>query len=642
MTESLFVADDRAQRMHALRKSRGGGFDCILGNPPWERVKLQEKEWFAERVPEIANAPNASTRGKMIKALEKERPELFTEFLADVRAAEAASAFMRGSGRYPLCGRGDVNLYTVFAESMRDGVSSVGRVGCIVPSGVATDDTTKFFFQDLVDRASLASLFDFENAVPIFEGVHRSYKFSCLTLRAPAPDAKTAAQAPAAEFVFFAHKVEDLTDERRRFTLTRDEIALVNPNTKTCPIFRTKVDAELTKYIYRRVPVLVKEATDTTPEENPWGVEFSTMFHMSNDSGLFRTREQLEKDGWKLRGNVFERGAEKYLPLYEAKMVSPFDHRTASVVKSLTAVDRQNQAAAIEENIKADPSMVALPLYWVPIKVVVDRAGTGVRWLAGWRNVTSPTNERTALASMFPIAGVGHSEPLLRALIGASETAWVVAALSSFPCDFFVRQKLGGVNFTFGVMQQIMIPRVESIANGRTTLSRVAHFRTIELSATADDMSPFSRDLWPEGDGAVFCYDPERRFEIRCELDAAFFHLYLGTADDWRAKASPELLKSLPTPRDAVAYIMETFPIVKKKDIAAHGVYRTKERILALYDQLQSCLASNTPFVSALTPPPGPPTNTDGTFAKLPPWAKGAPRPAAYPIHVHPPLAHRS
>ncbi|MEN9640858.1 MAG: hypothetical protein RIR77_47 [Planctomycetota bacterium] len=643
MTESLFVADDRAQRMHALRKSRGGGFDCILGNPPWERVKLQEKEWFAERVPEIANAPNASARGKMIKALEKERPELFTEFLADVRAAEAASAFMRGSGRFPLCGRGDVNLYTVFAESMRDGVSPIGRVGCIVPSGVATDDTTKFFFQDLVDRASLASLFDFENAAPIFEGVHRSYKFSCLTLRAPAPDAKTAALAPAAEFVFFAHKVEDLADERRRFTLTRDEIALVNPNTKTCPIFRTKVDAELTKYIYRRVPVLVKEATDTTPEENPWGVEFSTMFHMSNDSGLFRTREQLEKDGWRLRGNVFERGADKYLPLYEAKMVDFFDHRAASVVLSATAQIRQGQPEAISAAEHSDATKVPFPRSWVAATEVEMRLRIVPSFLIGIRDITSATNERTVIAAAIPVSAVGNNLPLV--LCAAPNSELLLSCLNAFAVDFTARFKVGGLHLNFFIVEQFVIATPDWFDSGGSSNSPWRKFislRTLELSATADDMSPFSRDLWPEGDGAVFRYDPERRFEIRCELDAAFFHLYLGTANDWRAKTSPELLKALPTPRDAVAYIMETFPIVKKKDIAAHGVYRTKERIIALYDQLQSCLATNTPFVSALTPPPGPPTNADGTFAKLPPWPKGAPRPAAYPIHVHPPLAHRS
>ena len=647
MTDSLFVADDRAQRMHALRKAHGGGFDCILGNPPWERVKLQEKEWFAERVPEIANAPNAAARGRMITALERERPELFTEFLADVRAAEAASTFMRNSGRYPLCGRGDVNLYTVFAESMRDGVSPIGRVGCIVPSGVATDDTTKFFFQDLVDRASLASLFDFENAAPIFEGVHRSYKFSCLTLRAPEPDAKTAAVAPAAEFVFFAHKVEDLADERRRFTLTRDEIALVNPNTKTCPIFRTKVDAELTKYIYRRVPVLVKEATDTTPEENPWGVEFSTMFHMSNDSGLFRTREQLEKDGWRLRGNVFERGAEKYLPLYEAKMVDFFDHRAASIRVSDSARQRKAQPASTPEHEKINADVLVLPLYWVARQDIQSRLGERdtANWSVGFASVTSPTNERTFCPAPLPFVGAGNSLPLFVSQGSCEQLLLLLSCMSMYVFDFNARQKVGGVNLNFFLVNQFPVLRPDAFSGqtlGGDAYGGWVGRRAFELSATADDMSPFSRDLWPEGDGAVFRYDSERRFEIRCELDAAFFHLYLGTADDWRAKASPELLKALPTPRDAVAYIMETFPIVKKKDMAAHGVYRTKERILALYDQLQSCLATNTLFVSALTPPPGPPTNADGTFAKLPPWPKGAARPAAYPSHVHPPLAHRS
>jgi hypothetical protein len=165
--------------------------------------------------------------------------------------------------------------------------------------------------------------------------------------------------------------------------------------------------------------------------------------------------------------------------------------------------------------------------------------------------------------------------------------------------------------------------------------------RVLELSATADDMSPFSKDLWPEGDGAVFRYDSERRFEIRCELDAAFFHLYLGTADEWKRTASPELLQALPTPRDAVAYIMDTFPIVKRKDEEAHGHYRTKDRILALYDELQRCLASGQPFRSTLNPPPGPPTNPDGTFAVLPAWPKGAPKPSAWPSHIHLPVSHR-
>ena len=633
MSESLF-GNSAAARIVAAKEARRGGFDCILGNPPWERVKLQEKEWFAERVPEIANAPNAAARGKMIKALETDRPELYQRFLDDVRAAEAASAFMRGSGRYPLCGRGDVNLYTVFAESMRDGVSQIGRVGCVVPSGIATDDTTKFFFQDLVDRASLVSLFDFENAAPLFEGVHRSYKFSCLTLRAPAADVKAAAKAAPAEFVFFAHRVEDIVDEKRRFTLTRDEIALVNPNTKTCPIFRTKVDAELTKHIYRRVPVLVDE---NKPDGNPWGVEFTRLFDMSNDSDLFRTREQLEKDGWKLRGNVFARGAERYLPLYEGRLGHQFDHRFAS--------EPHGQLTEISEAQKLDATALVEPNYWVAHPEgearLARRTAADVPVMIGYRRVARSTDERTSIAALLPRGPASYGWILCFG-VNAVERSIMCAGLNSWPFDYMLRNALSQPSIPQGTFDQRPLPSRSAIASLEQKCRVETSPRALELSATADDMSPFSKNLWPEGDGAVFRYDPERRFEIRCELDAAFFHLYLGTPEEWSRTASPELLNALPTPRDAVAYIMETFPIVKRKDEEAHGHYRTKDRILALYDELQRCLASGQPFQSTLNPPPGPPTNPDGSFAKLPAWPKGTPIPANWPSNLHPPISHRS
>ncbi len=295
------------------------GFDVVLGNPPWERIKLQEKEWFAARRPDIAEAPNAAARRRMIAALEDDDPAFFSAFQQDKAKAEHASNYVRTSGAYPLCGRGDVNTYSVFAELARHLQRPTGRVGIIVPSGIATDDTTKFYFQDLMDRRALVTLYDFENRRGIFPGVHRSYKFCLLTL--------TGSQRPAtrgAEFVFFAQAVPDLKEEERRFSLTAEEIALLNPNTRTCPIFRSQRDAELTKAIYQLVPVLIKEGP---PEENPWGVSFLRMLDMAHDSHLFRTRGQLEAEGGWLEGNRFVRGDDLYLPLCEAKMFWHFDHR---------------------------------------------------------------------------------------------------------------------------------------------------------------------------------------------------------------------------------------------------------------------------------------------------------------------------
>ena len=242
----------------------GGGFDCVLGNPPWERVKLQEKEWFAERSPAIADAPNAAARKRMIRALADEDPEFYQTFVDALRQSEGWSHLMRNSGRYPLCARGDINSYAVFAEGMRNVLNERGRVGCVLPTGIATDDTTKFFFQDVVGTRSLVSLFDFENRRGLFPDVDSRMKFCLFTAGSGAQPA-----ADHAEYVFFAHAVEELRDPERRFRLSPGDIALLNPNTRTCPTFRSRSDAVLAKAIYRRVPVLVREARDSQPENSP-------------------------------------------------------------------------------------------------------------------------------------------------------------------------------------------------------------------------------------------------------------------------------------------------------------------------------------------------------------------------------------
>lgn len=272
-----------------------GGFDVILGNPPWERIKLQEEEFFASRNTAIARAPNAAARKRLIADLPKTNPALWHDYQRALHGAESTSRFLRGSGQYPLTGRGDINTYSVFAERVRNLLSPRGRAGIIIPTGIATDATNQFFFADLVEKGQLLSLFDFENREALFPGVHRSYKFCLLTL--------TGGRTPtdATTFTFFATHADHLRDPRRVFTLTADDIARINPNTRTLPVFRTRQDADLTRAIYQRVPVLVNERTG----ENPWDVRFMAMFHMSNDSHLFRTRAELEKQGYRLVGNVF-------------------------------------------------------------------------------------------------------------------------------------------------------------------------------------------------------------------------------------------------------------------------------------------------------------------------------------------------
>jgi hypothetical protein len=157
-----------------------GGFDVVLGNPPWERIKLQELEFFASRESEIAEAPNAAARGRLIKKLKDAAPgtrerALYEEFEEAKRMAEAASVFARVAAdegaRFPLTGRGDMNTYALFAELFVSLMSERGRAGAIVPTGIATEATTAPFFSALVGDRRLAQLIDFENRAGLFPAV---------------------------------------------------------------------------------------------------------------------------------------------------------------------------------------------------------------------------------------------------------------------------------------------------------------------------------------------------------------------------------------------------------------------------------------------------------------------------------------
>lgn len=573
-----------------------GGFDCVLGNPPWERIKLQEKEFFASKNPEIANAPNAAARKKMIDELKKNDPALFQEFCDELRKAEGESHFIRDSKLFPLCGRGDVNTYSIFAELKRGLMGPKGRVGCIVPSGIATDDTTKFFFQSLIENESLASLYDFENRQKLFSAVDSRMKFSLLTLTGRERPSKS-----GADFAFFLYRTEDLSAPEKVFKLTKEDIELINPNTKTCPIFRSKRDAEITKAIYRRVPVLIKEGTNGRPDENPWGIKFATMFHMSNDSHLFRTREQLEGDGFKLNGNIFEKGDQRYLPLYEAKMIHHYNHRWAS--------SNADDEREMDAGFYAGPNNVVMPRYWV-VEDEVERQLKGKwdrKWLMGFRNITNTTNERTIISSVFSLCAVGNSMPLIFSDKILISGIILNSNLISFIQDYVARQKVGGTNLTFGYFNQfpvlsiekyeqnklssILVPKVQynpSQAGVLTSLPMQYWIasRVLELTYTAYDLKPFALDCGY--DGPPFKWDEERRFLIRCELDAAYFHLYEINRDD-------------------VDYIMDTFPITERKDQDKYGYYRTKKEILEIYDKMADAMETGRPYQTKLEPPPGDP-----------------------------------
>jgi hypothetical protein len=345
-----------------------GGFSVMLGNPPWERIKLQEEEFFASRSPLVAMAKNKAQRGQRIELLReglllhklhpdveaaeglfppnRAEMQLYDEFISARRGAEAASLFAHNSGRFPLTGVGDVNTYALFAETFLQLLNPIGRSGFIVPTGIATDDSTKEFFAN-VANGNLVGLHDLRTGPGLFSEIgHQRFKFCLLTL----------GKQDSADFLFFALRVEDLADARRHFQLTPAEFRLLNPNTRTCPTFRSKRDAELTKQLYVSSPVLIN---DGQPRGNPWGINFQRMFDMSTDSGLFSDSESPPEGTARL-------------PLFEAKMLHQFDHRWATYVDAPDKPDGLDTEDGTDAQ-KADPAFTVRPRYWVDERQVLAR-----------------------------------------------------------------------------------------------------------------------------------------------------------------------------------------------------------------------------------------------------------------------------
>ncbi|WP_373278239.1 hypothetical protein [Cylindrospermopsis raciborskii] len=459
----------------------------------------------------------------------------------------------RESGRFPLTAVGDINTYAVFAETMRRLINSNGRVGVIVPTGIATDDTCKRFFGDLIQKQNLASLYDFENREKLFTAVDSRMKFSLLAM--------TSQAIKRGNFAFFLTQPKQLENQTRLFQLAPQDIALINPNTLTCPVFRTSKDAELTKKIYQNVPVLENEKTGI----NPWNFSFMRMFDMANDSGLFHTQDP----------GLIEEVPDLKVPLYEAKMFHQFDHRWATYTDNGDTRD-------LTDDEKSDLSFTIKPRYWVDKKEVENKLSGrwDKNWLLGFRDITNSTNERTAIFSLLPKVAVNHKAPLVFLKQNKPQFYCLfLANVNSLVFDFVTRQKLGGTSFSFFIVKQLPV-----IPPERYTEKDIEYIapRVLELVYTSWDMQPFVLDLQlPNFDSQLppFIWNPNRRALIRAELDAYYAKLYGLTRDELRYILDPADVYGADFPS-------ETFRVLKNNEIKQYGEYRTQRLVLEAWDRI--------------------------------------------------------
>ncbi|WFE75910.1 Eco57I restriction-modification methylase domain-containing protein [Roseinatronobacter sp. S2] len=550
-----------------------GGFDAIIGNPPWDRMKLQQVEWFAERRPEISQAPRASDRKNMIAALETAGDPLAKEYAKAAERAETAITVARSLGDYPLLSGGDINLYSLFVERAHTLTAKNGMIGLLVPIGIGTDKTSAKYVANVTSNKKLKSFISFENKRRwLFKDVH-------------AEDQPTVIVLTNTENTFdsiqYAVKLHSLPTKENNLTvqIDVDTLTTVNPNTGTLPIFRSQRDAQIVSHMYGTAPVFFR--VENGIEKGHWNCKYFTMFHMTNDSQHFRTKAELleSENAWPIGQHRYQTANDLWFPLYEGKSVQIYNHRYASIITPAGSVSGQGQAVHSTDDDLASPDFVTEPRYWVPSS---QMRGMQKGYAIGFNDICNTNNERSLIAAMVPRVGTGNKLPLLDGL-HAQMAALLLANLNSIPCDYVARNKIQSRNLNKYILEQLpIIPPncFQSMTFGQKTAAQVVQDAVLELTYTAHDMASFAHDMgYVDEAGNVrqpFVWNADHRLGLRAKLDAVFFHLY-GITD-----------------RDDIRFIYSTFPKVKRDEEEAYGgMYRSQELCLAWF----SALAAGKPDV---------------------------------------------
>jgi len=559
----VFRVTDKAEEPEDGQTGWIGGFDVVLGNPPWERLQFEEQDFFSERDPRIYAEPSQAKRRRMIKELQETNISLYQDWSEARRQVEAEANFLRASGRFPLSAKDKFNLYAVFSELVLNLYNARGRVGVIVKGGYITDKLCSNLFAETFRSGNLVAVSEFENKQKLFLSVHPQERFALVTL---------GRRIRQADFSFDNLSVEQLRDPSRHNKMSYDDIVLLSPNTRNCPKFPNARELEITRKCYIQCPPLIQH----DPPQNQWEISIDRYINVSDVSDEIVTAMELN-------GNipVSFNSNNDLVPLYEGKLIHQYDHRYASYMVA------GNDAQVLEVTNKSPETGINF-LRYIPTGIAVRRNPklAKVSGLLAVRNITNRTNERGVIASVIPPNITDYSIRVIRSDGDTADILILLSGLNSFPFDYLARQRLGGTNLSNYILEQTPV-----IPPDRYTpvLRNLIVPRAMELTYTTWNLESFAKEYCY--DNPPFRWDEERRFFIRCELDAAYFHLYGIERSD-------------------VDYIMETFPIVKRRDEEKCREYRTKRVILEIYDAMAEAMKTGRPYETILSPPPADPSVT--------------------------------
>ncbi|MBK9138905.1 MAG: hypothetical protein IPM17_09105 [Verrucomicrobia bacterium] len=554
-----------------------GGFDCFVGNPPWEQVKINEQEWFTPHAPDIAALPSAPRRAA-IAALQQSNPALWRKWRLAQRAYDRLAEYMRNCGRFSPSEH-EPNTYLLFTDTVADALRPNGRAGIIVKTALGTDKSATGVFHRLLRNDQIEEFHDHVNGGPtgtsmIFADVDAKERFVVLGLRGAGAKGDKARGFQAS---ILNWSVEEARSRPRQH-FTFEILKTLNPKTATLTSFRRGEEFEVALDIHRRTlqPGSKLALLDFDKGgSNPWGLKYVRLFDSSGDQELFLRREDLERDGWELgRDMIFRRKRrpqsdadprllfdqpseiEEALPLYEGQLANRYNHR-AKTYAGYNGPNKYGVSPGLKEPTdeeKAWPEFEIEPRYWMLATEAQQRFRkvVGSKVLFGIRDISrSWTDQRCARGCILPQFPATHTLPVLA--VEPSNAIGFAGLFNATAFDFLVRGHMPGAH----VALTWMLSQIPAPLPG-TLDPRVAE-HAAKLSLTSHSVARlFNREPHP--------WNPEERYALDVEIDALVAHAYGLTRAQYEV-------------------VLDSFEVLARLEIAKHGRYKFKEDCLAAYDR---------------------------------------------------------
>lgn len=531
-----------------------GGFSATVGNPPWEAVKPKSQEFFSDYEPNFRSFGKQKAK-LFAEQLLKSNYEIKRKWDRYCKEIADQGIFFREPAAYSALGKGDINTFILFLERFFRLLQDTGMEGIVVPGGFCSDQGCQPIRELFFRNGEIESIYSFENHEAIFN-IHRSLKFVLLVV-------KRGASTNSFKCLFMNRDASKLpVIDRTSLTLSVKQVRSFSPDSLSIMEFKSQREIEVAAAVYLKWPLLGASV------KGAWEINLVRELDMTNASHLFKETETTS-------------------PVYEGKMIWQFD---------------------------ADFSTAR---YWVNPKDVIDFKGPAIQeasfYRVGFRSAGENTNERNFIATVIPRnTYCGNSIILAHGISKNPDVVLFVCALfNSFVLDFTIRLKIAR-NMNMFYIYQLPVPRLERnndqiffksiIARAARLICGEAKFDALWSSIYINTL--FSPDSWYPPSVPVDTYGPAHEQEIRKRLRDEAKNLspewgpHCGVHDrlpdrrdtgdraQLRAEIDAYVAHLYGLSRDDFAYILDTFPVLKKKEKKAFGEFMSKRKCLEEYDRL--------------------------------------------------------